>query len=100
MDVLVDTEKELPQTAKAANTVCFACKSTDAILKWPYLGDPNPATDLKRGANPEAISMAKKYLKNPWVASIATTTCRKAEGGERCPHRGRGRPGGWHLSLR
>ncbi len=64
-DVVVDTGKELPQTVKAANSVCLLCKSTDAILKWPYMGDPNPATDLKRGANPTAIYMAKKYLKNP-----------------------------------
>ena len=64
-DILVDTGKELPQTAQAANTVCFTCKTTDAILKWPYMGDSNPATDLKRGRNPAAIEMAKKYIQNP-----------------------------------
>ena len=64
-DILVDTGKELPQTAKAGNTVCLTCKTTDAVLKWPYMGDPHPATDLKRGGNPGAIYMAKKYLKNP-----------------------------------
>ena len=64
-DVVVDTEKELPQTAKAGNTVCMLCKTTDVILKWPYMGDPSPATDLKRGGNPAAIYMAKRYLKNP-----------------------------------
>ena len=64
-EVVVDTGKELPQTAKAGNTVCMACKTTDAILKWSYLGDPNPATDLKRAGNAEAMAMAKKYLKNP-----------------------------------
>ena len=64
-DILTDTGKELPQTAKAANTVCLTCKTTDTILKWPYLGDPNPATDLKRGGNPAAIDMAKKYIQNP-----------------------------------
>jgi formate-dependent nitrite reductase cytochrome c552 subunit len=63
-DVVVDTGKELPQTAKAANTVCMTCKTTDTILKWPYMGNPHPATDLKRGGNPAAIEMAKKYLKN------------------------------------
>jgi formate-dependent nitrite reductase cytochrome c552 subunit len=64
-DVLTDTRRELPQTAKAGNTVCLTCKTTDTILKWPYLGDPNPATDLKRAGNPGAIEMAIKYLQNP-----------------------------------
>jgi len=64
-DVLIDTGKDLPQTAKAANTVCLQCKTTDAILKWAYMGDANPATDLKRGGNPAAIEMTKKYLQNP-----------------------------------
>lgn len=64
-DVVADTGKELPQTAKAGNTVCMTCKTTDFILKWPYMGDSHPATDLKRGGNPAAIDMAKKYLKNP-----------------------------------
>ena len=62
---VVDTGKELPQTTKAGNTVCFTCKTTDTILKWPYMGDPNPATDLKRAGNPAAIDMAKKYIQNP-----------------------------------
>jgi formate-dependent nitrite reductase cytochrome c552 subunit len=64
-EVIYDTGKELPQTAKAANSVCLTCKTTDMILKWPYMGDPHPATDLKRGGNPTAIEMGKKYLKNP-----------------------------------
>jgi formate-dependent nitrite reductase cytochrome c552 subunit len=64
-DGLVDTGKELPQTARAGNTVCLTCKTTDTILKWPYMGDPHPATDLKRGGNPGAIYLVKKYLKNP-----------------------------------
>ncbi len=64
-DVVIDTGKELPQTARAANTVCMTCKTTDIILKWPYLGQPHTATDLRRGGNQEAIEMAKRYLKNP-----------------------------------
>jgi len=58
-DVIIDTEKELPQTAKAANTVCLICKTSDVVLKWPYMGDPNPNTALKRAPNPAAIDMAK-----------------------------------------
>lgn len=64
-DIIVDTGKELPQTAKAANTVCFTCKTSDHVLKWPYLGDPSPASPLKRGLNPEAVELAKKHLQNP-----------------------------------
>lgn len=48
-DVLIETGKEFPQTAKAGNTVCLTCKTAGAISKWPYMGDPHPATDLKRG---------------------------------------------------
>jgi nitrite reductase (cytochrome c-552) len=64
-DILIDTGKEFPQTAKAGNTVCLSCKTTDSILKWPYMGDTHSATDLKRGGNPAAIYMAKRYLQNP-----------------------------------
>ena len=62
---VMDTGKEFPQTAKAGNTVCLTCKSTDAVLKWPYMGEPHPSTDLKRGGNAGAIYMAKRYLKQP-----------------------------------
>ncbi len=58
-DVIVDGGKDLPQTAKAANTVCLTCKTSDAILKWPYMGDASPNSPLKRGPNPAAIEMAK-----------------------------------------
>ena len=69
-DVLVDTGREFPQTARAGNTVCLTCKTTDAILKWPYMGDASPASDLKRAGNPAAIDMAKKYLRNPTMGCI------------------------------
>ncbi|NWF56867.1 MAG: ammonia-forming cytochrome c nitrite reductase subunit c552 [Syntrophaceae bacterium] len=64
-DIVADTGKELPQTAKAGNTVCLTCKTSDHVLKWAYLGDPNPAAPLKRGGNPEAVEMAKNHLQNP-----------------------------------
>ena len=35
-DILIDTGKELSQTAKTGNTVCLTCKTTDIILRWPY----------------------------------------------------------------
>src|SRR4030042_3901069 len=40
-EVIYDTGKKLNQTAKAANSVCLTCKTTDTILKWPYMGDPD-----------------------------------------------------------
>jgi nitrite reductase (cytochrome c-552) len=58
-DVVTDTGKELPQTAKAANTVCLACKTSDHVLNWPYMGTANPNTPLKRAPNPAALEMAK-----------------------------------------
>jgi len=64
-DIIVDTGKELPQTAKAANTTCFTCKTSDWVLKLPYMGDPHPASPLKRAPNPAAIEMAKNHLQNP-----------------------------------
>ena len=64
-DVMIEREKDLPQTARAANSVCLSCKTTDTILKWPYMGEPNPATDLKRGGNPDAVYMSRKYINNP-----------------------------------
>lgn len=64
-DVIVDTGKELPQTAKAGNTVCLTCKTSDHVLKWPYMGDAHPASPLKRGLNPAAMEMAKNHLQNP-----------------------------------
>jgi len=64
-DVVADTGRELPQTAKAANTVCFSCKTSDHVLKWGYLGDPLPGAALKRGLNPAAVEMAKSHVQNP-----------------------------------
>jgi formate-dependent nitrite reductase cytochrome c552 subunit len=64
-DIVADTMKELPQTAKAANTVCLTCKTSDHILQWPYMGDAHPATPLKRAPNPAAIEMALNHLQNP-----------------------------------
>ena len=59
-DIIVDTGTELPQTAKAANTVCLTCKTSEHVLRWPYRGDANPNTHLKRGPNPAAVEMAKE----------------------------------------
>jgi len=64
-DIIVDTEKDKPQTFKAANTVCLTCKTSDHVLKWSYMGDAHPSTPLKRAPNPAAMEMAKNHLQNP-----------------------------------
>jgi nitrite reductase (cytochrome c-552) len=38
----------LPGTATAANPVCMNCKSFDNILKWKYMGDPDPRAKWSR----------------------------------------------------
>ncbi len=47
----------LPQTAAAANPVCFNCKSQDHILKWKYMGDPDPNAQWSRTSRP--VEMAR-----------------------------------------
>ena len=72
-DVVIDTNKELPQTAKAGNSVCLLCKTTDAILKWPYMGDANPAIgSKKRRKSCSHLHGQKSISRTPWVASTAT----------------------------
>lgn len=43
-----DQKVFLPQTAIAANPVCLSCKSQDHILKWKYMGDPDPRAKWSR----------------------------------------------------
>lgn len=41
-----------PGTAAAANPVCWTCKSTDVMMDWAYLGDPNTKAKWSRASNP------------------------------------------------
>lgn len=41
-----------PQVATAANPVCMNCKSFDSILKWKYMGDPDPKAKWSRVSKP------------------------------------------------
>ncbi len=43
-----EQKKFLPQTATAGNPVCLNCKSQDHILKWAYMGDPDPRAQWDR----------------------------------------------------
>jgi nitrite reductase (cytochrome c-552) len=52
-----DQKLFLPQTAAAANPVCFSCKSQDHILKWKYMGDPDPGAQWSRTSKP--VEMAR-----------------------------------------
>ena len=38
----------MPQTAAASNPVCLNCKTQDHILKWKYMGDPDPKAQWSR----------------------------------------------------
>ncbi|MBI4403590.1 MAG: ammonia-forming cytochrome c nitrite reductase subunit c552 [Deltaproteobacteria bacterium] len=55
-DVLHDTGKELPETAKAGNPTCIQCKTTDHILKWKFMGDKDPAAKWDRMSDIIAIA--------------------------------------------
>lgn len=57
-DILYDTGRELPETAKAGNATCIKCKSSDHILQWKYMGDKDPKAKWDRGSDIVAISKA------------------------------------------
>lgn len=46
-----------PQTATAANPVCFQCKSQDRILDWAYMGEPGKGAKWSRTSAP--VEMAR-----------------------------------------
>ena len=47
-----------PGTAAAANPVCMSCKSSDHILDWAYLGDPQPKAKWSR------LSKVNEFVKD------------------------------------
>jgi formate-dependent nitrite reductase cytochrome c552 subunit len=47
-----DQKAFMPQTATAANPVCMNCKSFDNILRWKYMGDPDPKAKWSRVSKP------------------------------------------------
>lgn len=57
-DVLYDTGRELPETAKAGNATCIKCKTTDHILQWKYMGDKDPKARWDRSSDIVAFSKA------------------------------------------
>lgn len=57
-----DQKAFMPQTATAANPVCLNCKSQDHILKWKYMGDPDPRAKWSRTS--KVVDFARD-LKHP-----------------------------------
>jgi len=47
-----DQKAFMPQVATAANPVCMNCKSFDNILRWKYMGDPDPKAKWSRVSKP------------------------------------------------
>jgi len=47
-----------PGTAAAANPVCMSCKTSDHILDWAYMGDPQPEAKWSR------LSKVNEFVKD------------------------------------
>lgn len=56
-DVLEDTGKTLPESAKAGNPTCIQCKTSDHILKWKFMGEKDPRAKWDRTS--DVIAVAK-----------------------------------------
>ena len=54
-DVLIDTNKKLPETAMAGNPTCIQCKTSDHILKWKFMGNKGGQWDRTS----DVVEMAK-----------------------------------------
>ncbi|MFU8856084.1 MAG: ammonia-forming cytochrome c nitrite reductase subunit c552 [Deferrisomatales bacterium] len=57
----------LPQTAAAANPVCFQCKSQDQILDWAYMGDPDVGAKWSRASNPVEVARTIQHGLNCFI---------------------------------
>lgn len=63
-DVLTDEFPDQPHkafkpgTAAAANPVCMSCKTSDHILDWAFMGDPQPAAKWSR------LSKVNEFVKD------------------------------------
>jgi formate-dependent nitrite reductase cytochrome c552 subunit len=54
----------MPQTAAASNPVCLNCKSQDHILKWKYMGDPDPKAQWDRTSKVVSFARDTKHPLN------------------------------------
>jgi formate-dependent nitrite reductase cytochrome c552 subunit len=55
-DILEDTGKTLPESAKAGNPTCIQCKTSDHILKWKFMGEKDPAAKWDRTSDIQAVA--------------------------------------------
>jgi len=62
-----DQKSFLPQTAIAANPVCFSCKSQDHILEWKYMGDPDPRARWSRTSKPVEMARETRHPMNCFI---------------------------------
>jgi len=59
-----DQKAFMPGVATAANPVCMNCKSFDNILKWKYMGDPDPKAKWSRVSKPAEFAKAINHALN------------------------------------
>jgi nitrite reductase (cytochrome c-552) len=61
-DVLEDTGASFPETAKAGNSVCLQCKTSDLVLTWKHMGDKDPRAKWDRTSD---VNELVKDINNP-----------------------------------
>ena len=61
-DVVEDTGTTFPGMREAGNPTCIQCKTSDLILKWKHLGDPDPKATWDRTSN---LHDVLKDVQNP-----------------------------------
>lgn len=61
-NMLEDTDRELVESAKAANPTCLFCKTSDFLLQWSFMGEPHPKAKWSRAS--DVVELAKT-LQNP-----------------------------------
>jgi nitrite reductase (cytochrome c-552) len=54
----------MPQTATAANPVCFQCKTQDMILDWKYMGDKDKRAKWDRSSKVVEFARSMKHPAN------------------------------------
>ncbi|MBI5694429.1 MAG: ammonia-forming cytochrome c nitrite reductase subunit c552 [Nitrospirae bacterium] len=59
-----DQKPFIAQGAMAANSVCLNCKTQDHILKWKYMGDPDPNAAWSRTSKPVEFVRDLKHALN------------------------------------
>jgi nitrite reductase (cytochrome c-552) len=61
-DRIEDTGRTFPWMRAAGNPTCLQCKTSDLILKWKYMGDPDPQAQWDRTSD---IHKVLRDVQNP-----------------------------------